>query len=129
MGWVGDGLRGSGEAERFSGGDGCAVDYALLVVEVFVEREEEAGALAVADGSCDRALIVLAAFWGLDGGEGIAGVENRIAKHEVKGAVISGRSAFGDDFQPSAAGAREAGGVGIVVDLYFLDGGGSDAGS
>src|ERR1700719_4033520 len=110
MGWVGNGLRGSGEAQRFSGGDGCVVDYALLVVEVFVERQQEAGALAVADRSGDGAFVVLAAFRGLDAGKGVAGVENRVAKHEVERTVISGRSAFGDDFQASAAGAREAGG-------------------
>src|ERR1035437_1129142 len=43
--------------------------------------------------------------------------------------MIGGRSALGDDFQAGAAGAREARGVGVVVDLYFLNGGGSDAGS
>src|ERR1039458_7790592 len=43
--------------------------------------------------------------------------------------MIGGRSALGDDFQAGAAGAREARGVRVVVDLYFLNGGGSDAGS
>ncbi len=43
--------------------------------------------------------------------------------------MIGGRPALGDDFQPRAAGAREARGVWVVVDFYFLNGGGSDAGS
>src|ERR1700726_1097797 len=125
MRWVGNGLRGRSEAQRFSGGYGCAVDHGLLVVEVFVERQQETGALAVADGSGDGAFVILAAFGGLDGGEGVAGVENGVAKHEVEGTVIDGRSAFGDDFQASATGAREARAVRIIVDLSFLDGGGS----
>ena len=56
-------------------------------------------------------------------------VEYGIAKQEVQRAMIGGRSALGDDFQTSAAGTREARGVWVVVDLYFLNGGGSHAGS
>src|SRR3982074_223857 len=39
------------------------------------------------------------------------------------------RSALGDDFQAGPSGAREARGVGVVIDLHFLDGRGSNAGS
>src|ERR1017187_7896636 len=42
--------------------------------------------------------------------------------------MIGRCSALGNDFQASAARAREASGVWVVVDLYFLDGGGSNAG-
>ncbi len=43
--------------------------------------------------------------------------------------MVGGCSALGDDFQAGAAGTGKARGVRIVVDLYFLDGGGSDTGS
>jgi len=43
--------------------------------------------------------------------------------------MIGRRSALGDDFQAGAAGAREARRVRVVIDLHFLDGRGSNAGS
>src|SRR6202165_2340251 len=39
------------------------------------------------------------------------------------------RSALGDDFQAGTSRAREARGVGVVIDLHFLDGRGGTAGS
>src|ERR1700736_60267 len=43
--------------------------------------------------------------------------------------MIGRRSALGDDFQAGATGARETRGVRVVIDLHFLDGRGSNAGS
>src|SRR3984893_17447513 len=43
--------------------------------------------------------------------------------------MIGRKSALGDDFEAGAAGAREARGVRVVIDLHFLDGRGSNAGS
>src|SRR6266849_5392453 len=127
MGGVGNSLRDGPEAESLCGGDNVRVDNSLLVLKIFVEREQKAGVLAVADGPSDRALIVLAALGRLDEGEGVAGIENRVAKQEVERAVIRRRSALGNDFQPSAAGTREARGIRVVVDLYFLNCRGSHA--
>jgi len=50
---VGSGLRDGAEAKGIRGGEGCGVDDGLLVVEVFVEREQEAGVLALAEGPGD----------------------------------------------------------------------------
>lgn len=43
--------------------------------------------------------------------------------------MIDRCASFGGDFQASPARARKASGVGILIDLYFLDGGRGDAGA
>ena len=52
-GGIGNGLRDRAETQRLGGGDGFGIDDGLLVLQVFIEREQEAGALALADGSGD----------------------------------------------------------------------------
>src|SRR5437879_11396685 len=127
MGGIGNSLRDRPEAQPLGGLEGVGVDDGLLVLQVFIEREQKTGALAVADRSGDRAFVVLAAFGRLDESERVTGIKDRVAKQEVERAVIARRSALGNDFQPGAAGAREACGVRVVVDLYFLNCRGSHA--
>src|SRR6266478_2174566 len=128
---VGNGLRNWTEAERrgkrLGGGEGFGIDDTLLVVEVFVERQQEAGALAVANRTGDRTFVVLPPLGGLNDREGVCSIEDGIAKQKVQGSVIVRRPSFGNDFQASPAGTREARRVRIVVDLYFLNGRRSDA--
>lgn len=126
---IGNGLWDCTEAERLRGSKRCRVNDALLILQVFVEREQETGVLAMADGSGDGAFIVLPSFVRLDDSKNIRRVEYGIAKQEVQRAMIVGRSALSDYFQTSAAGTREAGGVWVAVDLYFLNSGWSHAGS
>src|SRR5580704_1542043 len=129
MGGIGNGLWDCTEAERLRGSQRCRVNDALLILQVFVEREQETGVLAMADGAGDGAFIVLPSFGRLDDCKSIRRVEYGIAKQEVQRAMIAGRSALSDYFQTSAAGAGEAGGVWVVVDLDFLNGGWSHAGT
>src|SRR6202035_2556518 len=114
---IGNGLWDCTEAERLRGSKRCRVNDALLILQVFVEREQEAGVLAVADGSGDGAFIVLPSFVRLDDRKSIRRIEYGIAKQEVQRAMIVGRSALGDYFQTSATGRREAGGEWVVVDF------------
>jgi len=53
MSGIGNGLRDRTKTQRLGGGGGFGIDEGLLVLQVFVEREQEAGALALADRSGD----------------------------------------------------------------------------
>ena len=53
MSGIGNGLRDRAKTQRLGGGDGFGIDDGLLVLEVRIEREQEAGALAWADRSGD----------------------------------------------------------------------------
>src|SRR5579864_9295667 len=111
---VGNRLSDRTEAERLRSGNSAEIDNRLLVEKILVEGQQETGALAVSHRPRDRAFIILPALRRLDGGEGIARVEDRVAKHEIQRAVIVWRSALGNDFQSGAPRAREAGGVRVV---------------
>src|SRR4029077_7656319 len=51
MRWIGNRLGDWPKAQRLSGGQGLWIDDGLLILQVFVERQQETGALAVCDGA------------------------------------------------------------------------------
>src|SRR6202166_2144271 len=116
---IGHCLRDRAESKRFRGGNGSGIDDGLLIQQVLVERQQETGSPAVSDRSGYGAFIILPALGRLHHSEGVARVEDRIAKHKIQGAVVLGRSALSNNFETSAAGARKAGRVRIVINLYF----------
>src|SRR6202790_1839205 len=117
---VGDNLRKGSEAQRTWRGNSIGIDDVLLIQQVFIQREEKTGALAVSHRSRYGAFIILPALRRLYDRELIAGIEDRVAKHEIQRAMVSGRSALGNYFQTRPARPREAGGIRVVIDLYFL---------
>src|ERR1700686_1384809 len=104
MGGISHRLRDRAESKRLRGSNGSRIDDRLLIQEVLVERQQEAGALAVSDGPGYGAFVILPALRRLHDCEGVARVEDRIAKHEIQRAVVLRRSTLGDNFQTSAAG-------------------------
>src|ERR1700758_4267093 len=102
---IGHGLRDRPESKRLRGSNSAGIDDRLLIQEVLVERQQETGALAVSDRSGDGAFIILPALGGLHDSKGVAGIEDGIAKHEIQGAVVLGRSALSNNFETGAAGA------------------------
>src|SRR6266849_6644057 len=124
---VGNGLRDGTEPRVFGSSEGSGIDDALLVVEIFVECQQETGALAVSNRSGDGPFVVLAALGRLHNREGVGSIEDGVTKKKIERSVIGRRAAFGHDFQAGPAGARKARGVRVVVDLYFLHSRGSDA--
>src|ERR1700730_14147271 len=89
-------LRDRAESKRLRGSNGAGIDDRLLIQEVLVERQQETGALAVCDGSGYRAFVILPALRRLNDSEGVARVEDRIAKHAIQRAVVLRRSTLGD---------------------------------
>src|SRR6266550_8540303 len=73
------------------------------------------------------ALVDAACFGWANRREVIFCVKDGVANDEVHFAVEVGGAGFGDDFNAAAAGAGKFGGVGVVVDADFLNGGGGDA--
>src|SRR6202163_2405197 len=117
---VGNSLRKGSEAERLCRGNSIGIDDVLLIQQVFIQREEKTGALAVSHRSRYGAFIILPALRRLYDRDLIAGIEDRVAKHEIQRAMVSGRSALGNYFQTGPARPREAGGIRVVIDLHFL---------
>ena len=113
--------------DRAGGSDG--VDDCGGVLLAPCAGGDEAGVAAAADGAAEVAFVDATVLGRADRSEVIIGVEDGVAKDKVGFAVEVGRAGFGDDFDSSAAGAGELGGVGVVVDADLLDGGGGDAGA
>ena len=105
------------------------VDDGLGVVGVGFAGEEEGLVFGMVQGAGEGAFLVEAALGGLDGGEGVRGVEDGVAEEEVEGAVEFLGAFFGGDFNACTAGAGEESGVGILVDLDVFEGGGGNAGA
>ena len=76
----------------------------------------------------ERALGVVAAFRRFAGSEIVGSVENGIAREKIDAAVKLRSTRLSDDLKPGAAWAGELGGVRVLVDADFLNGGGRDAG-
>src|SRR5260370_12313295 len=127
MCWVSNGLRDWPEAERFGGSEGCGVNHSLLVLKIFVESQQETGALAMSNGASHRAFVILAPLRRFNDGEGVSRIKDGIAEQKIQRAVILRRPAFGDDLQPGPTGARKVRRVWVVVDLHFLNRGRSDS--
>src|SRR5262249_45282261 len=105
------------------------IDDGLEVLLFPVGGDEEGSFLAVAERPGKAAFEDATLFRGLVQGEGITGVQTRVAEEEVERAVKCGRAGLGDDLDAAAAGTRIFGRVGIVVNLHFLDSGGGYAGA
>jgi hypothetical protein len=93
----------------------------VLVLSLPVLRGEEVGG-GLGDGSGDVRGRGVKLVIGLDGGEGVGGVECRV---QVGGADVATQlygSGFGDDVDSSIADAVVLGGEGVLVDPYLEDG-------
>src|SRR5258708_40204159 len=77
---IGNGLRDGTDPRPFRSSEGSGIDDALLVVEIFVECEQEAGPLAVANRPGNGAFVVLAALGGLHNREGIGSIEDGVTE-------------------------------------------------
>src|SRR5258708_23643844 len=74
----------------------------------------------MAEWTCDRSFVVLAALGGLHGRESVACIENGIAEQKVQRTVKIGRAAIGDDLKTCPAGTGEARRIRILIDPYLL---------
>src|ERR1700686_4120042 len=99
MGGIRPRLRDRAESKRLRGSNGSRIDDRLLIQEVLVERQQEAGALAVSDGPGYGAFVILPALRRLHDCEGVARVEDRIASGVPEEAGPGRRSAVSGDFE------------------------------
>src|ERR1035437_123965 len=78
----------------------CSIDYSLLIIVVFVERQEERRFLAVAEWTGERTFKVGALLGRFDHGERVCGVEERVSIKEVSRSVKLRRPALSGDLNP-----------------------------
>ncbi len=107
--------------EQTLGSDG--VDDRLQILFFPIDRNQERIFPAAAQRSQQAAFVDAPLFGRTGGGEGVACVQMIVAEQEIECSVVNLRAGLGDDLDASAAGARELGGVRILVDLHLLDGG------
>src|SRR5215472_1537517 len=98
------GLRACGKTDRLRRRDRVGIDDRLLILQVLVERKQEAGALRMPQRSGYRSFVVLSPLRRFDGSKSIASIENGIAKQKVERAMKVGRAALCNDFKAGTAG-------------------------
>ena len=108
MGRVGNSLRDGSESQRLSLCDGAGRDDGLLIIQIFIERQQETGALAVPDRAGHGAFVVLSPLRRFHDCKRVARIEDGVSEQEVQGTVIVPRSALRHDFEPGAPRTREA---------------------
>ena len=124
---IGHDLRAGTEAGSLSRRERVRIDDSLLIVQIFVQAQQETGVLGMSQRPGHRSLVVLTALRRLHQGERVAGIESGIAKQEIQLAVKIRRAALGDQFQARAPRPGKTRRVRILIDPDLLHSGRSDA--
>src|SRR5215831_15899663 len=97
-----------------------SVDDCLQILLIAVDRQKESSLGTPENRSGEDALVDATLLRRANQGEYVPSVKPRVSESKIESAVELWLSRFGSDFVTPSARWKDLGGVGVVVDFYFL---------